>query len=103
MLILKAAYGYGLGMKQMKKNQKNDANWPVPQIDSSRCDGCNLCVLACPNHALALENNVAVVAHPDRCDYSGLCEQVCPKSAIQRRFEIIYPELPGSNTNKKGD
>ena len=66
---------------------KND--WPVPQIDSKKCNGCNLCVQVCPNHVLELRNGIAVVAHPQKCDYSGLCEQICPQQAIQRLFEIF--------------
>ena len=67
-------------------SSKND--WPVPQIDSEKCDGCNLCVLVCPNHVLALQNKIAFVAYPQKCDYNGLCEQICPQKAIQLVFEI---------------
>lgn len=66
---------------------KND--WPVPQIDPQKCDGCNLCVQACPNHVIALQDNIAVVVNHQQCDYSGLCEQICPRKAIQRLFEIF--------------
>jgi NAD-dependent dihydropyrimidine dehydrogenase PreA subunit len=66
---------------------KND--WPVPQIDPKKCDGCNLCVQVCPNHVLELRNKIAVVAHPQKCDYSGFCEQICPHQAIQRLFSIF--------------
>ncbi|NPV78304.1 MAG: 4Fe-4S binding protein [Anaerolineae bacterium] len=75
------------------------SNWPVPQIDATRCDGCNLCVRVCPNQALRLEHGVAVVVFPDRCNYSGLCEQTCPTDAIQRMFEIVWPgEIDGEET-----
>lgn len=63
--------------------------WPVPQIDSRKCDGCNLCVLVCPNHVLTLQNQIALVAYPEKCDYTGLCEQICPQKAIQLVFEIF--------------
>ncbi len=64
-------------------------NWPVPQIDPKKCDGCNLCVEVCPNHVLVLHNKIAMVAYVQKCDYSGLCEQICPQKAIQRVFEIL--------------
>lgn len=67
------------------------SKWPVPQIDTILCDGCNLCVRVCPNQVLRLEDGMAVVAFPDRCNYTGLCEKVCPKGAIQRIFEIVWP------------
>ena len=67
-------------------------NWPVPQINLSLCDGCGLCIKACPNHVLKLNHGKAVVAFPVKCNYSGLCEQACPTKAITRVFEIIFQE-----------
>lgn len=72
-------------------------NWPVPQIDPNKCDGCNLCVQVCPNQVLALHNKTALVANPQKCDYSGLCEQICPQNAIQRVFEIFIFEDDGKD------
>jgi electron transport complex protein RnfB len=66
-------------------------NWPVPQIDPTRCDGCGHCIKVCPSHALKLREELAVVAFPERCNYTGLCVQVCPKKAIERVFEIVLP------------
>jgi ferredoxin len=70
--------------------QSNDR--PVPLIDPQRCDGCGLCVRACPTTALALQDERAIVAHPLACEYIGMCEAVCPTQAIRRPFEIIVPE-----------
>lgn len=62
--------------------------WPVPQIDPERCDGCGLCLRVCHCGALGRQGDQVVVAWPERCDYSGLCELACPLQAIQRIFEI---------------
>lgn len=62
---------------------------PVPLIDPQKCDGCGLCVHACPTKALELLDEKAVVANPLLCEYSGLCEAVCPTQAITRPFEIV--------------
>ncbi|WP_119071953.1 ATP-binding protein [Aggregatilinea lenta] len=62
---------------------------PVPLIDHDRCTGCGLCVDVCPNGALALSDQQAVVARPDQCDYTGYCELICPTQAIERPFQII--------------
>ncbi|HEX5807790.1 MAG TPA: 4Fe-4S binding protein [Anaerolineales bacterium] len=65
---------------------------PVPIIDLQRCDGCGLCVRACPTHTLELRDGKAVVANPLACEYIGMCEAVCPRQAITRPFEIVLTE-----------
>lgn len=75
---------------------------PVPLIDLQRCDGCGLCVRACPTNTLELQDGKAFVAHPLACEYIGVCESVCPTQAIARPFEIILPkdEEPSANSTK---
>ena len=64
-------------------------NRPIPLIDPQKCDGCGLCVRACPTNALDLRNGKAFIADSLACEYSGLCEAVCPTQAISRLFEIV--------------
>jgi ferredoxin len=66
---------------------------PVPMIDPQRCDGCGLCVRACPTKALGFQDGKAVVANPLACEYSGLCEAICPTQAISRPFEIVVARI----------
>ena len=66
---------------------------PIPIIDLQRCDGCGLCVHACPTKALELEDGKAIVTNPLACEYSGLCEAVCPTQAISRPFEIVVSNV----------
>lgn len=65
---------------------------PIPIIDSRRCNGCGLCVRACPAKVLEVQEGRAVVAQPFACDYIGMCEAVCPVNAITRPFEIVMWE-----------
>lgn len=64
----------------------------VPEILSARCDGCGLCVRACPTGALTLIHEKAVVIHPQACAYHGYCERICPVQAISRPFQIIFSD-----------
>ena len=62
----------------------------LPQIDTAKCIGCELCVKLCPNQALAMMGNVAVVANPKACDYVGACQEICPTQAISLTYEIHF-------------
>jgi formate hydrogenlyase subunit 6/NADH:ubiquinone oxidoreductase subunit I len=61
----------------------------VPQIDSARCIGCELCVKLCPTNALGLVNDIAAVTAAERCTYTGICQEICPTEAISLRYIII--------------
>ncbi|GAB4528263.1 MAG: hypothetical protein Kow0063_04300 [Anaerolineae bacterium] len=62
----------------------------MPQIDSGRCIGCELCVKLCPANALGLVNGIAAVTAPERCTYSGICQEICPTEAISLTYVIVY-------------
>lgn len=62
----------------------------LPQIDESRCNGCEICVKLCPNRVLLIRDGVAVIANPTDCDYSGLCQQFCPSRAVSLVYEIGF-------------
>ncbi|MEK6222806.1 MAG: 4Fe-4S binding protein [Chloroflexota bacterium] len=68
---------------------------PVPIIDKDLCDGCGLCVQACPHDALSLINDKAVVSLPQACEYEGHCEMICPVHAINRPFQILMSQQGG--------
>lgn len=46
------------------------------------CKGCGTCIDACPNHALSMAENKAVVDH-DKCLLCGYCTPHCPEFAIR--------------------
>ncbi len=46
------------------------------------CQGCGKCVLACHNHAIHMENGVAVCDH-SKCALCGYCARACPQFNIK--------------------
>lgn len=73
----------------------------LPQIDSTRCYGCDACVLACPVGALELQEGKAALAQPDACTYCAACENVCPTLAIELPYLIIRLEMPSARDDAK--
>ena len=71
----------------------------VPQIDSARCTGCELCVKLCPGHALGMIDGIAAVIAAEDCDYAGTCQEICPTGAISLAYVIVFSEEKGGRTN----
>ncbi len=59
-------------------------------VDTERCKGCDLCVVACPSDVLALNKkevnnkgyNFVYVDHPDNCIGCANCGYVCPDGCL---------------------
>ena len=65
------------------------------QVDELLCKGCELCVNACPQHVLSLDQErlTAKGYHPaslssDGCTGCTICAVVCPEAAI-----TVYREV----------
>lgn len=54
----------------------------VVQIDEELCDGCGLCVTACAEGAIAIEDGKARLISDVYCDGLGACLGECPQGAI---------------------
>jgi 2-oxoglutarate ferredoxin oxidoreductase subunit delta len=58
-------------------------------VDTERCKGCNLCVVACPTNVIALHKevngkgyNYAYPLNHDACTGCVSCATVCPDAVI---------------------
>lgn len=60
-------------------------------IDSIKCTGCGNCVDVCPQQAITIDSNVAVV-NQELCVQCGACVAICPTSAIQE-VTTVYARL----------
>lgn len=54
----------------------------IIRIDEEKCDGCGLCVPACPEGALQIVDGKAKLVSESLCDGLGACIGECPQGAI---------------------
>ena len=53
-----------------------------PVVDKELCTGCEICIDECPNDALEMVDDIAVLVRPEDCDGKGECAEACPSEAI---------------------
>ena len=66
----------------------------IIKIDEEKCNGCGICVTACHEGAIGIENGKAKLLRDDYCDGLGNCLPVCPVNAIVfiEREALAYDE-----------
>lgn len=66
----------------------------IAAIDREACDGCGLCVSACREGAVIVQDGKALLTRDDYCDGLGNCLPACPRGAIrlEEREASAYDE-----------
>jgi Fe-S-cluster-containing hydrogenase component 2 len=75
----------------------------IINIDKEKCNGCELCVNACHEDAIAMVDGKAELIRDDYCDGLGDCLPVCPTGAITfvKREAAPYDEAAVAENMKK--
>ncbi len=80
---------------------------PIVNVEKDRCKGCGLCISACPEHVLAMSEEINAkgyftpfMEHPDDCTGCRFCFLVCPDTAIEVDNKGKKTVIPESLTDK---
>ena len=66
-------------------------------IDTVKCTGCGYCSDVCPQKAITIENNVAVI-HEEQCTQCNSCAEICPVGAIRDLAPAYAKQVKGGET-----
>ncbi|MCP4582218.1 MAG: 4Fe-4S dicluster domain-containing protein [candidate division Zixibacteria bacterium] len=72
-------------------------------IDEDKCNGCGLCIPGCPEGALQIINDKAVLVKESYCDGLGACLGECPEDALSIEEKLVddYDEQTVIETLRK--
>ena len=52
------------------------------ELDTSKCNGCRMCLMVCPHAVFGFENKRSVIRFKDACMECGACAKNCSEGAI---------------------
>ena len=64
------------------------ANVVTLEFDSSKCNGCKMCLIVCPHEVFDYIDKRAVVARIDNCMECGACALNCEPGALSVRSGV---------------
>ena len=67
------------------------------KIDSTKCNGCGSCVEVCPQQAIAIHDDTAVI-NLRLCIQCGICLEICPAGAINEMVLVHTKSQKGGDT-----
>lgn len=59
-----------------------------PVLDEKKCTKCGICVLHCPDDAIAKNEKGEIEINYDYCKGCGICENECPAKALKMIVEV---------------
>lgn len=65
-------------------------------IDNDKCTGCGICTKICPQQAITIQDDVAVIDQV-LCSHCGDCAQACPAGAIRSRVPVYAESTKGGD------
>ena len=74
--------GFGSFFKRKKKENKTEDVDSHIDISIEDCDGCEKCVIACPNNVLILKGDKSSVNNSFGCKRCKVCMAICPNECI---------------------
>ena len=74
--------GIGSLFRRKKKDKKEEVEECHIDINSDDCDGCEKCIIACPNNVLMLKDDITTVRDPQVCKSCKVCMAICPNDCI---------------------
>lgn len=63
-----------------------------PEIDNSKCTGCNECINACPSGCIVRDEKGEMGINLDECIFCARCEDVCSSGAARMTSEFELAE-----------
>ena len=75
--------GLGSFFKRNKKEKLSDEDDSHIDINVTECDGCEKCVIACPNNVLIIDDDKSSVNNSFGCKRCRVCVAICPNDCIE--------------------